>query len=348
MATQVPSEMRAMVLEEFGKPLVKKILPVPDVGPNDALVRVRACGVCGTDLKITTGKLGFVKTPHIPGHEPAGEVVAVGSAVEDIRVGDHVAVAIFLNCGKCEYCRTGREQICPHLRGRVGFTLDGAYADYLCVPATALRVVAPEVPFEHIALLGDCITTAWNAISVRGNVQPDQWVYITGTGGIGLHAVQLAKLRGARVVAVDIDDEKLALAQRFGADLTLNSTRDDIVGRVRETVGGDGIDVALDFVATQGTLDTDFALLRPDGAVVLVGYNPDGPSQIRTMDIALSEFRLLGSRASGLKELEEMIQMIEEKRIEPVVSRTYTLEEVNRALEDLRNGSVIGRAVVIP
>lgn len=348
MTPQVPATMRAMVLEEFGKPLVERILPVPQVGPNDALVRVRACGVCGTDLKITSGKLSVVKTPHIPGHEPAGEVVAVGTEVQDIKVGDHVAVAIFLSCGECEYCRTGREQICPHMRGRVGFTIDGAYADYLCVPATALRVVAPEVPFEDIALLGDCITTAWNAISVRANVQAGQWVFMTGAGGIGLHALQLARLRGAHVIAVDVDDEKLALARRFGADLTLNSTRDDIVGRVRETVGGDGVDVALDFVSTQSALDTDFALIRPDGVIILVGYTPDSPSQIRTMDIVMNEFRLIGSRASGLKELDEMIQMIEEKRIEPVVSRTYTLEEVNHALEDLRNGRIIGRAVVIP
>lgn len=345
---EIPATMRAMVLEEFGKPLVERTRPVPPVGPKDALVRVRACGVCGTDLKITGGKMSFVKTPHIPGHEPAGEVVAIGSDVESVKVGDHVAVAIFLNCGECEYCRTGREQICPHLSGRVGFTIDGAYADYLSVPASALRVVAPDVPFADIALLGDCITTAWNAVAVRANVQPGQWIHMTGAGGIGLHALQLAKLRGAHVIAVDVDDEKLALARRFGADLTLNSTRDDVVARVRETVGGYGVDVALDFAATQATLDADFAVLRPDGAIVLVGYNPDGPSQIRTMDLVLNEYRLIGSRASGLKELDEMIAMIEEKRIEPVVSRTYALGEVNQALDDLRHGRVIGRAVVIP
>jgi D-arabinose 1-dehydrogenase-like Zn-dependent alcohol dehydrogenase len=348
MTMSVPSMMRAMVLEEFGKPLVRRDLPVPEPGPDDVLVRVRACGVCGTDLKITAGKLSFVTTPHIPGHEPAGEVVAVGSAVQHIKVADHVAVVIFLNCGECLYCRTNREQICPHLRGRIGFTMNGAYADYLRVPASALRVVASDVPFEHIALLGDCITTAWNAISVRANVQDGQWVFMTGAGGIGLHALQLAKLRGAHVIAVDIDDEKLALAQRFGADLTLNSTREDVVARVRATVGGDGVDAAVDFVATQLTLDTDFALIRPDGAIILVGYNPDGPSQIRTMDIALNEFRLIGSRASGLKELDEMIEMIEHKRIEPVVSHTYALEEVNQALDDLRHGRIIGRAVVVP
>ena len=348
METRVPSTMRAMVLEEFGKPLVERTLPVPEVGPNDALVRIRACGVCGTDLKITAGKLNFVKTPHIPGHEPAGEVVVIGSEVRDIRIGDHVAVAIYLNCGECDYCRTGREQICPRLRGRVGFTIDGAYADYLCVPSTALRVVAPDVPFEDIALLGDCITTAWNAISVRANVQAGQWVYMTGAGGIGLHAIQLAKLRGAHVVAVDVDDEKLALAQRFGADLTLNATREDVVARTRETVGGDGVDAAIDFVVTQSALDADFAVLRPDGVVILVGYNPDGPSLVSTMDIALTEFRLIGSRASGLRELDEMIEMIEERRIQPVVGRTYALEEVNQALDDLRHNRVIGRAVVIP
>ncbi|MGE5334539.1 MAG: alcohol dehydrogenase catalytic domain-containing protein [Nitrososphaerota archaeon] len=348
MAREIPATMRAMVLEAFGQPLVERTVPVPTPGPEDALVRVRACGVCGTDLKITGGKMSFVKTPHIPGHEPAGEVVAVGAEVESIKVGDHVAVVIFLNCGACDYCRTGREQICPHLRGRVGFTIDGAYAEYLCVPASALRVVAPDVPFEAIALLGDCITTAWNAISVRANVQPGQWLYMTGAGGIGLHAIQLARLRGARVIAVDVDDEKLAIAQRFGADLTLNVTRDDVVARVRETVGGDGVDVAVDFVASQAALDADFAVLRPDGAVILVGYNPDGPSQVRTMDIALNEYRLIGSRASGLKELDEMIAMIEEKRIEPVISRTYALAEVNLALDDLRQGRVIGRAVVLP
>lgn len=348
MATEIPATMRAMVLEEFGKPLVERSVPVPEVGPHDALVRVRACGVCGTDIKITAGKMNFVTLPHIPGHEPAGEVVAVGPEVRSVAVGDHVAVAIFLNCGECEYCRTNREQICPHLRGRVGFTIAGAYAEYLCVPASALRVVAPDVPFEAISLLGDCITTAWNAVSARANVQAGQWVYMTGAGGIGLHAIQLAKLRGARVIAVDIDDEKLAHARRLGADLTLNARQDDVVARVRETVGGYGVDAVIEFVATQQALDTDFAVIRPDGVIALVGYNPDGPSQIRTMDIVLNEYRLIGSRASGLKELDEMIAMLEQRRFEAVVGRTYALDEVNQALDDLRQGRVDGRGVVLP
>ncbi len=348
MVAEVPATMRAMVLEKFGQPLVERSVPVPELGPRDALVRVRACGVCGTDLKIVAGKMSFVQAPHIPGHEPAGEVVALGAEARGVAVGDHVAVAIYLNCGECEYCRTGREQICPHLRGRVGFTIPGAYAEYLRVPATALRVVAAEVPFEDISLLGDCITTAWNAISVRANVQPGQWVFMTGAGGIGLHALQLARLLGAHVIAADIDDEKLALAQRFGADLTLNVTRDDVVSRVREAAGGYGVDAAIEFVATQQALDTDFAVIRPDGVIVLVGYNPDGPSQVRTMDIALNEYRLIGSRASGLKELEEMIALLEQRRFEPVVSRTYALSEVNEALDDLLHGRVVGRAVVTP
>lgn len=348
MTAEIPDTMRAMVLESFGEPLRERTVPVPPMGPKDALVRVRACSVCGTDLKITAGKLGFVSVPHIPGHEPAGEVVALGDEAEGVRVGDHVAVAIYLNCGECDYCRTGREQICPHLRGRVGFTINGAYAEYLCVPASCLEVVDPAVPFEHIALLGDCITTAWHALKARAQVGEGQWVYMTGAGGIGVHAIQLAKLLGARVAVADIDDEKLAVAERVGADLALNATRDDLVARVREVVGGEGVDVALDFVATQQALDRDFAVIRPDGAIVLVGYTPDTPSTIRTMDVALTEYRVIGSRAAGRAELREMIAMLEQRKFEPVVSRTYGLSQVNEALEDLRNGNIIGRAVVFP
>lgn len=348
MAETIPETMRAMTLEEFGQPLVERTVPVPAIGPRDALLRVRACGVCGTDLKITTGKIAGVPTPHIPGHEPAGEVVAVGSDVTDIHVGDHVAVAIYLNCGECNYCRTGREQICTHMHGRVGFTVNGAYAEYLAVPASALSVVDKSVPFEHIALLGDCITTAWNALTTRGQVKSGDWVFMTGAGGIGLHAIQLAKLLGAHVAVTDIDDEKLTLAQHYGADLTLHSGRDDVVARVREAVGGDGVDVALDFVSIPPALEADFALLRPDGALVMVGYTPDAPSAFRSMDVVLSELRIIGSRASGRRELSEMIDYLERQRFEPVVSQRYELGEVNAALDDLRAGRVIGRAVVIP
>ena len=347
MSSAIPETMRAMRLEAFGEPLVERTVPVPTVGAGEALVRVHACGVCGTDLKITTGKIAVVRVPFIPGHEPAGEVVALGEGASGVAVGDHVAFAIYLNCGECDYCRTGREQICTHLRGRVGFTRDGAYAEYVCVPASSLRPVRADVSFEHIALLGDCVSTAWHALA-RADLRAGQWLFITGAGGIGIHALQFAKMRGAHVAVADIDDEKLALAQRFGADLTLNPTRDEVAERIREVVGGDGVDVSLDFVANQQALDTDFAVLRPGGAIVLVGYNPDGPSAVRTMDVVLNEYRLIGSRAAGLKELGEVIALLEERRFEPVVSRTYPLVAVNEALKDLRNGSIIGRAVVLP
>ena len=346
--TEIPATMRAMVLERFGEPLVERTVPVPEIGPDDALVRIRACSVCGTDLKITSGKFEGVPLPHIPGHEPAGEVVALGANVRNVSVGDHVAVAIYLNCGECDYCRTDREQICTHLRGRLGFTVNGAYAEYLVVPASALDVVRADVPFEHIALLGDCITTAWHALTARGHLRAGQWLYMTGAGGIGLHAIQMAKRLDAHVAVVDVDDEKLRLAEKFGADLTVNSRRDDPVARVQETVGGDGVDVAVDFVSAQATLDADFAVLRPGGTLVLIGYTPDAPSAVRTMDIVLKEFRVQGSRAAGRKELAEMISWLENRRIEPVISRTYALSEVNQALEDLRNGSITGRAVILP
>ncbi len=362
----IPATMRAMVLTKFGgEPvgsgtpgsqasasaaalLEERELPVPAIGPRDVLVRVRAVGVCGTDLKITAGKIKGVPLPHIPGHEPAGEVAAIGTAVTEVSVGDHVGVVIFLNCGECVYCQTGREQICPHMAGRIGFTIDGAYAEYLKVPVSHVVVVPPSIPFEHIALLGDCLTTAWHALTRRANVQAGDWVYMTGAGGIGLHAIQVAKLLGARVAVVDVDEEKLRLAREFGADLALHVARDDVVGMVRAATGGAGVEVAMDFVSTQPALDRDFALLRPDGALVLIGYTPDQLSTFRTMDVVLNDFRIIGSRASGRQEFTEVIDLLSAGRLTPVVSRTYALAEVNTALEDLRNGGIIGRAVVIP
>lgn len=348
MAAHIPETMRAMMLESFAGPLVAHSVPVPVPGRGEALVRVGACGVCGTDLKITRGKIQGVHTPFIPGHEPAGEVVALGPASHGVQVGDHVTVVIYLNCGACDYCRGGREQLCTHGRGRIGFTHDGGYAEYVRVPVANLCVVDARVPFEEVALLGDCLTTAWHAVTRRAQVRAGEWVYMTGVGGIGIHALQILKRMGALVAVADIDDAKLALAGRYGADLVLDARAGDLAARVRQTVGGDGADAALDFVATQTALDADFAVIRPGGVIVLVGYTPDSPSAVLTMPLVLNELRLIGSRAAGRKEFTEAIALLEEHAIEPVISRTYNLEQVNEALRDLRRGSITGRAVVVP
>lgn len=347
MANALPKTMRAMVLEEFGKPLVPREVPVPEIGPRDALVRVRACGICYTDIKIANGVFDWTPLPHILGHEPAGEVAAVGGEVTHVRVGDRVAVAMYMGCGHCEYCRTQRPALCARLK-RLGFEVDGAYAEYVRAPADRLFPVKDSVSFEAIALLGDCISTAWHAVDKRAGVRAGDFVVIMGAGGIGIHATQLATMRGGRVIAVDVVDDKLVAAREHGAEWTLNPQRDDVVARVMEITGGVGADVALDFVGTPETVAAEFRALRHDGAIVMVGYSPGQDVAVPALDLALYEKKLMGSRVASEQELVDLIDLLERRRVTPVVSARFPLEQANEALALLKTGRILGRAVLVP
>ncbi|MCZ7570100.1 MAG: alcohol dehydrogenase catalytic domain-containing protein [Ardenticatenaceae bacterium] len=348
MATNdLPKTMRAMVLEEWSAPLLLREVPVPEIGPRDALVRVRACGVCYTDIKISNHVFGWTSVPHILGHEPAGEVAAVGREVHNVSVGDHVAVAMYRGCGECEYCRTQRPNLCAKLQ-RVGFEVDGGYAEYLRVPADRLFPVAEHVPFEEIALLGDCITTAWHAVTRRAEVGVGDVVMVIGVGGLGIHAVQIVRLTGGRVIAVDLVGEKLEAARQFGAEWTINPGREDVVARVNAITGGGGIDFVIDFVGNPESVATGFDALRPGGSIVMVGYSPDKKVAVPALGLVLGEKKLIGSRVSSKVEMMKLIDLIERRQIAPVISARFPLEQANEALALLKTGKILGRAVLVP
>lgn len=348
MTDGVPKTMRAMVLEEWGAPLVLREVPVPAIGPRDALVRVRACGICYTDIKIANHVFNWTTLPHILGHEPAGEVAAVGDEVRNVQVGDRVAVAMYRGCGACVYCRTQRPNLCKQLQ-RVGFEVDGAYAEYLRIPADRLFPVKEHVSFEEIALLGDCISTAWHAISVRAQVRVGDVVAIIGVGGLGIHAVQIALLHGARVAAIDLVDEKLIAARQYGAEWTLNPRTDDVVDRIRAvTDDGEGADFVIDFVGSPESVTMGFNALRKGGAFVMVGYSPDRPFSVLPLELVLGEKKLIGSRVSSEAEMMDLISLMERRQITPVVSARFPLEEANEALALLKSGGILGRAVLVP
>ena len=338
--------MRAMVLKQFGQPLEPMDVPVPEPAPDEALVKVEACGLCGTDLKISGGKLAGPKVPMIMGHEPAGVVAAVGSSVTNLRVGDHVALALYITCGVCDFCRTNRESLCLDLIGRPGFELDGGYAEYFKAPARSLFPISPHVALEEVALLADCVVTVWHAIRRRAQVEPGQNVVVMGAGGLGVHAVQVARLSGARVIAVDVVQEKLELARTWGADEVIDARGEDTVARVLELTGGAGADAIFEFVGSPETVDKDIRCLRRGGVITFVGYQPGIPFQVDSMDLVLSEKRIIGSRAGTKQDLVEVIRLVEQGKIKPVITRHFRLEEANEALQALRRGEIIGRAVL--
>jgi propanol-preferring alcohol dehydrogenase len=346
--TSAMDTMRAMVLERFGEPLQLRERPIPKPGPGQVLVKVAACGLCGSDLEISAGKLQGPQVPLIMGHEPAGTVAELGPGVVNVQVGDHVVVALYITCGECEFCRTNRDNLCINLIGRPGFELDGAFAEYFVVPARNLFPISPSVPLEKVAAMSDAVATSWHAVRRQAGVEPGQTVVLLGVGGLGIHATQITKLSGARAIALDLVPEKLQTAQRFGADLALNTGEGDVAARVRDLTAGLGADAVLDFVASPETVRLGLQLLKRDGVLVLVGLAPDRPFAVDPQAMVLSEKRIVGSRTSSKQDLVDAIRLVEEGIITPVVSQRFRLEDVNQALDTLRGGEAIGRIVVVP
>lgn len=341
--------MKAMLLREFKRPLESVELEVPSLGPRDALVRVRACGVCRTDIKIRDGEIPapIITLPHVPGHEAAGEVVAVGEEVVDCKPGDRVAVYLYVNCGDCEPCLTGRGNLCPNLR-RVGFELQGAFAEYLAVPARQLLHIGDDMPFEQAAVLTDAVVVPYHALRHQAKVGVGDTVLIVGVGGLGIHAVQIAHAAGTRVIAADIAEDRLALAAQLGADHVIHTPSVDPLAAVREITGRFGVDAVIENVGAPETLVWSLPALRKGGKMIIVGYTPGRPFPVDSMAMHYNEWEILGSRLATKQGLADVIELVDRGLVKPWVTRTFPLVGVNEALDELARDAVLGRAVLIP
>ncbi|MCH7746169.1 MAG: alcohol dehydrogenase catalytic domain-containing protein, partial [Chloroflexi bacterium] len=224
--------MKAMVLERFEERMVWRDVPDPRIGPQEVLVRVRANGVCATDLKMMEGLVPTVTLPHVLGHEVAGEIAEVGNAVDGLQVGDHVTVYPTWGCGSCDPCRKGVETLC--LRApRTGFEVDGGFAEYMLTRGRNAVKIDASMSFEEAAILPDAVAATYHALAQRARVQIGETVVIVGVGGLGIHAVQIARIMGARVIAADVVADKLQAALDFGADAVINSREEDLPARVK-------------------------------------------------------------------------------------------------------------------
>ena len=337
--------MRALVLEQFGGPLTLKELPTPSIGPHEALVRVRNVGSCGTDLKIRAGRMGLDALPLIMGHEVAGEVAEVGTEVEGFAPGDRVAVSFYVTCGRCPYCREGRDTLCPELRQH-GFSIDGGFADYMKTPGINLCKVPDHVPLDQACILGDAVATSYHAVTKRAQVRPGKTVVLVGVGGVGLHALQMARLAGGWTIAVDINQERLELARKLGADAVVDARQGPFHEEVRRLTGGDGADIVMEFVANQDTLPSSYLSLKRAGRLVFVGYTPELPMQVMPHELVRNELEIFGSRATTKQELKDTMDLVAQGRIQPIVDRVFSMEDVELAFDALREGRTLGRNVV--
>jgi propanol-preferring alcohol dehydrogenase len=343
-----------MVLPAFGAPLRLETVPRPTIGPADVLLRVRAAGV-GLTVVIMTANPGRVTAfPRIPGHEVAGEVVEIGAEVSTVAVGERVVCHFYLTCGACRFCRSGRETLCTAFRGFVGQATDGGYAEYMSVPARNVTPIPAGVSDVDAAIASDAIATPYHACREEARVGPGDTVLVVGAGGgVGIHGVQMAKLCGGWVIGVDITDDKLDAAKNAGADAVVDGRAGDLAVQVRALTDGRGVDAAIDFVASQPTLEASLGSLARAGRLVIIGSRPPavfGVEATFRVDPGRMLYDMLeihGSRYVTLTEIQQTLELLRLGRIRPVISRTFPLEGAEEAHELLRKNALIGRAALL-
>ena len=341
--------MKAIRMIEPGKPLELQHIPIPSSGQEDVLVRVRATGICHSDAHYRAGRSSMGMRPITLGHEIAGEVEWVGSKVTSIKAGDRVCLHYNISCGNCDYCKAGNEQFCTTVK-MLGHHVDGGYAEYVTVPARNAIPLPEEIPFEEGATLMCASATALHAL-YRGRVKAGETVAIFGVGGLGLSAIQLAKALGAvEVYAVDIKLEKLELASEYGA-IPINASRNDAVEEIRKLTKGKGVNLALEMIGLQQTMQQTIGSLGVTGRAVIVGLS-QSPLEVHPYQTLIGqEAEIIGSNDHLLQELPLLIDMARQRVLDTsrVVSQRIPLdaEKINQRLDDLENYTEDVRAVIV-
>jgi D-arabinose 1-dehydrogenase-like Zn-dependent alcohol dehydrogenase len=335
--------MKSACLEAIGQPLKIRDVPTPVIGPDEVLIETRTCGICRTDVHIQDGLAYVPRLPHVPGHEPAGVICEVGKDVANFQVGDRVVPHLFLTCGQCVYCRTGRDAQCSHVGGIIGVTTGGGFAEYFKAPARNLLTLPPEVPFDVGGLTSCAVITAVHAYR-RARIQVGDAVLIVGAGGIGQILIQVLKHAGARVAVISRSQESLSIAQELGADLCLKS-QEDAPRQVVDFSGGEGAACIFECVGFAGTMKVAAESASRGGQIIVIGEEAEFPA-IDTIQIAQRELEIIGSRNGSKQDAADALRWMAQGVINPPIAERVPLEAINDGLMKVRNGSAHGRVVV--
>jgi propanol-preferring alcohol dehydrogenase len=343
-------KMKAARLHKIGEKLRLDHVRIPQVRGSDVLVKVKASGICHSDLNYREGVGVVARFPMTLGHEIAGTVAEVGNNPGDVEVGDRVCVHYVLNCGHCVYCKAGKENLCEKYK-MVGKDVDGGFAEYAKVPARNVLKLPPSLPFEQGAILGCAVSTAFHALR-RGSVGTGDTVLVYGVGGVGMHAVQLAHeiFHAGKVIAIDRVDARLRLASKLGADEVVNVNKGDPVRKINEMTGGKPIDIVLEFVGLKKTIEAAMKCLGKGGRMVMVGISPDDIIVSPYKTIIGREIELIGADDHLKSEMKQLIDLVEAGKIDlsHSITHRFSLEDVNDGFEILERGAEnLLRAVVV-
>lgn len=335
--------MKAAVVRTFGKPLTIEQVPIPTPKAGEVLVKIRATGVCHTDLHAAEGDWPIKPSPpFIPGHEGAGVVAAVGAGVKSLKEGDPVGIAWLHDaCDACEFCITGWETLCES-QNDSGYSLDGTFAEYAIGSAAYVARLPARVDFAAMAPILCAGVTTYKGIK-ETEARPGEWLAVSGIGGLGHIAIQYARAMGLHVVALDVTEEKLALARKLGAELAVNAKDPDAAEQVVKLTGG-GAHGVLVTAVSPAAFSQAIRLVRRKGTISLNGL-PPGDFATPIFDVVLKRITLRGSIVGTRKDLAEAIQFATEGKVQAHIHKAK-LEDINRVFADMKAGKVDGRIVI--
>ncbi|KPI36619.1 NAD-dependent alcohol dehydrogenase [Cyphellophora attinorum] len=318
-------------------------------GPLDVIVKIGAAGVCRTDLHILEGQWeekAQVKLPYCIGHENAGWVDQVGEGVKHLKKGDKVILHPLMTCGLCRACRFGDDVHCED-SSFPGINVDGGYAEYLRTSARSVIKLDDSLEPADVAALADAGLTAYHVVAKAApKLRPGNFCVIIGAGGLGHIGIQYEAVSGATTIVVDRNPEALALAKKIGADHTVLAKDDDsFVKEVLDITKGKAAEAVIDFVAEGGSTKTGVKMLRRNGDYYIVGYGED--LQIPTIDIISTEINFIGNLVGSYNDLAELMELAAQGKVN-LHTQQYKLDDFQKAIDDLTNGKVRGRAILVP
>jgi len=343
--------MRAAHFTTFQHPITIKNVPDPTLHPSGAIIQVKATGICRSDWHGWMGHDSDVQLPHVPGHELAGIVLEVGKNVRNWKKGDRVTLPFCCGCGHCPQCHTGNQQICDNYF-QPGFTAWGSFAEYVHIAYADVNLVQlpNAMTFESAAVLGCRFITAYRGLVAQGKVQPGHWVAIHGCGGVGLSAIMIAHSIGAQVIAIDIDDSKLAFAKSLGATITLNANKTpNIPLAIKELTKG-GVSVSMDALGSTTTCQNSVLSLRKRGKHIQIGLMTGDHAQppIPMGPVIANELEIIGSHGMQAHQYPEMLDLIFAKNIplEQMIGQRMDLEQGAKALMEMDSFKNVGVMVI--
>jgi alcohol dehydrogenase len=343
--------MKAAIFQKFQGPITIETVPDPEPAADGVVVAVAANGICRSDWHGWMGHDSDVQLPHVPGHELAGVVEAIGPEVKGFRPGDRVTVPFAVGCGRCPQCLSGNQHVCDDYF-QPGFTAWGSFAEYVAIPHADVNLVElPEgIGFVEAASLGCRFITSFRAVVAQGRAKPGEWVVVHGCGGVGLSAVMIAASMGAQVIGVDIKAEALALAQSLGAKVVINAQEvPDLLEAIHDVTGG-GAHVSIDALGSAQTCRNSVLSLRKRGRHVQVGLMvADYKDALIPMNRVIAwELELLGSHGMQAHAYPPMLDMIRSGTLEPesLIGKTVSLEESPEALTSMTDFALTGVTVI--